>query len=245
MKTYTRGPSGNRLIDLLPRSDRERLLAHGASVEFGDEEMLARPEAKIRQVYFPIDSIISITVSQDAHTGFEVRPIGSEGMLGIALVLGVDRAAMCARVRAPGRAWRFSSIEFLRICEGCGPLQAALNRYAVYVLGQIGRAATCNRFHLLEGRLPRWLLTTQDRIGGPDVYVTHEELAHMLGVRRVGITRAATSLQNLGLISYRRGHVTIVDRMGLVAESCACYQADVADYARIVRAASGDGEQRR
>ena len=241
MINRVREVAGNRLIAGLPGLDRRLLLADCTPVELAVDEVLAVQRQKIRQVYFPIDAAISLSVSLDLHAGFEVRLIGPEGMLGIGLLLGTDRAPSHARVQSAGAALRISTAAFLRLLDLSAPLHLALRHYLLVVLSQLGQAATCNRFHLVESRLARWLLMAQDRTLSNELYVTHEALASLLGVRRVGVTKAASSLQDLQLISYRRGHVTILDRTGLQSAACICYLTDKSTYSNLMRKVSGFG----
>jgi CRP-like cAMP-binding protein len=225
-------PPENRLLAALPRKDRQRFLAGCESVELAYSEVLAEPGERIHHVYFPAGSFISLTTPVDGHTSLEVRLVGDEGMLGTPLILGVDVSPLHALVQGGGPALRMGAARFRRELGLSPALQRVLKRYLYVVMGQLAQAAACTRFHVVEERLARWLLMTQDRAHSDKFHVTHEFLAYMLGVRRVGITKAATSLQRRKLISYSRGHVTVLDRGGLQAASCGCYEADKASYAR-------------
>jgi CRP-like cAMP-binding protein len=170
----------------------------------------------------------------DHSASIEVGLIGKEGMLGIPLVLGVDVSQVHAVVQGAGRALRMEARGFQRELGRCEALRGAVNRYLFVHMSQLAQAAGCTRFHLVEARLARWLLMTQDRARADDFHVTQELLAELLGVRRVGITKAASSLQKRGLIHYNRGHITVLDRRGLKAASCGCYNADRESYQRIL-----------
>lgn len=177
----------------------------------------------IHHVYFPVDSYVSLVTRAAGEASLEVGLVGDEGMHGIALALGIDESPLHALVQGAGPALRLSANAFRRECAARPALQRAINRYLYVLMSQLAQSAACTRFHLIQARLARWLLMTQDRAHSDTFSVTHEFLAWMLGVRRVGVTEAASALQERKLIEYRRGHITILDHAGLEAASCACY----------------------
>jgi hypothetical protein len=158
--------------------------------------------------------------------------VGDEGMLGISLILAVDISPLSALVQGAALRCGWRQRRFAANSVSVPALQGMLKRYLHVVMGQLAQSAACARFHVVEARLARCLLMTQDRAQSDAFYGTHEFLASMLGVRRVGVTKAATSLQNRKLIGYSRGNIRILDRGGLEAASCGCYEADNATYAR-------------
>jgi len=224
----------NHLIELLPRTDRARLLAICEPVQLVLSEVLCEPYKATRHVYFPTDGFISLITLVPEHPGLEVGMVGREGMVGAQLALGVVTAPLRALVQGSGAAWRIGTKAFRTELARSAALQRGLNRYLYVLMAQLATSAACLRYHLIGPRLARWLLMTQDRAHADTFHVTQEFLAYMLGVRRVGVTAAASALQRRGLIEYTRGELTVLDRSGLEAAACSCYATDRKAYAELL-----------
>ncbi len=227
-------PVENHLIELLPRRDRARLLAACEPFELVLAEVLCEPGQATGHVYFPLQGFISLVVLVDGSPGVEVGMVGREGMLGAQLVLGVDTVPVHALVQGPGSAWRVAAPAFRTELARSPALQRNLKRYLYVLMAQQAASAACLRFHLIGPRLARWLLMSQDRAHSDSFHVTHQFLAYMLGVRRVGITAAAGALQRSGLITYHRGDLVVLNRVGLELAACGCYAADQRAYSDLM-----------
>lgn len=232
----TRAARSNHLIELLSRTDRKRLLAISEPCELVLSEVLYEPGTKARYVYFPLTGFISlITLLDDGEgTGVEVGMAGIEGMLGSHVALGVADAPLHALVQGAGTALRIESAAFAAELERSASLRRVIDRYVYVLMLQMGSAAACLRFHLIGPRLARWLLMSHDRAMSDHLYLTHEFLAYMLGVRRVSVTDAAGELQRSGAITYRRGACHVVDRSLLEEAACSCYASDKRHFARLL-----------
>lgn len=226
--------SQNHLIELLPQRDRQRLLAACETVELRLSERLVMRGEPIRHAYFPIDGFISLVAQLDQHPTLEVGMIGREGMLGAQLVLGMTTSPLQALVQGGGTALRIGARELQRELVPGSALRRCLDRYLYVRMVELAGSAACVRFHQIGPRLARWLLMSQDRAHADHFRMTHEFLACMLGVRRVGITVAASSLQRMGLISYQRGEIVVRRRAGLEAAACSCYASDLRAYAALL-----------
>jgi CRP-like cAMP-binding protein len=234
MLTMKAAVGTNRLLATLPDQDRQRVLASCDRVDLVSADILHEAGTRLRHVYFPTGSFISLVTPLDACAGLEIALVGDEGMVGASLLLGVSVSPRHHLVQGAGSAWRMTALSFQREFQRSPALRRRLNRYLYVKMHQFAQTAACLRFHVVEARLARWLLMTQDRSHSNEFHATHEFLAYMLGVRRVGITKAATSLQKQLLIRYKRGEITIVDRRGLEARSCGCYQSAKDLYERVL-----------
>lgn len=230
MSSRKKLPQDNRLLASLSARTRQRLNDNGEQVDLVFAEVLAEPGEWIRHVYFPTESFISLTVSNDARTCLEVGLIGNEGILGIPLVLGIDASPLHALVQGAGKALRIDSNFFRKELSQNQELEKTIKRYLYVVMQQLAQTALCTRFHLVEARLARWLLMTQDRAQADQFRITQEFLAFMLGVRRVGVTKAASALRDQALINYNRGNIEIINRPGLIELACDCYKQDKKTY---------------
>jgi len=221
----------NKLIQALPRRDRLHLLAQCKPVDLVLAEHLCESGHPTRHVYFPVDGFVSLVTATPDSPALEVGMVGFEGMVGAQLALGVAIAPLTALVQGAGSAWSIGAAAFGLELVHSAPLRNALDRYLYVLMAQQATAAACMRFHQVGPRLARWLLMSQDRARSDRFPLTQEFLAYMLGVRRVGVSAAARVLQSAGLISYHRGHLTVLDRPGLQAAACSCYAADRQAYA--------------
>ena len=231
-----REPVPNSVLAGLPRLAYESLRSGLEAVKLKFGEILYEPGQVIGHVYFPSDSLVSLLTLVDHRSALEVGMVGREGMVGMALTLGSNVSPVRALVQGAGTALRMSAARFRKEFKRSPLLRRGLYTYLNALMAQITQTAACNRFHHVEGRLARWLLMTSDRVRSDKFELTQDFLSHMLGVRRVGVTEAASALQQRKLIEYRRGRITILDRAGLEAASCACY-ALVRDMNEIKRKA--------
>ena len=223
MQSVNQAHPANKLLAALPRGDRRRLIEGMDQVALTYGEVLYEPGEHIACVYFPNDSVVSLLTLVDRHQALEVGLVGREGMVGVPLALEIRVSPVRALVQGSGTAMRMKAAPFLKELRQCHTLRSALHRYTYSLMTQITQTAACNRFHVIEARLARWLLMTHDRLQASPFQLTQDFLAQMLGVRRVGVTKAARALQRTGLIRYSRGNIDILDRKGLEAASCSCY----------------------
>ena len=217
--------SGNALLDAISRREREKFIAACERIEMTLGEPVCQPGDTIRHVYFPVSSYISLITPRGASESLEVGLVGREGSLGLTVLLDVETSSLLGLTQGSGSALRMTAEQLRRRTKATPQLGKIFNRYLYVLMAQVAQTAACGRFHHLEARMARWLLMTHDRARGDVFPLTHVFLAHMLGVRRAGVTTAARRLQADKLISYSRGVVKVLDRKGLEALSCPCYEA--------------------
>jgi CRP-like cAMP-binding protein len=222
--TTTRTRSGNLLLAALPSTDHARLESALEPVTITYGEVLYEPGERMRHVYFPENCLVSLLTLVEGHRALEVGLVGREGMIGARLALGATQSSVRALVQGPGTALRMDAKCFLREFRRSQTLQRVLLQFTDKLMVQVSQTAACNRFHVVEARLARWLLMTAERMLSASFHLTHGFIADMLGVRREAVTVAAISLQRRGIIRYRRGKITILDQQGLEAASCSCYR---------------------
>jgi len=227
MTAHAPGPAGrpedNQLLAALPAAE---LAAWGAAlspVQLHLGQMLYEPGSVFHHAYFPSTAVISLHYVTESGASAQAAGVGNEGMVGVALFLGGESTASSAVVQTAGRAWRLDRHVLQQRFERGGPLQDLLLRYTLALIAQVTVAGACNRHHSIEQQLCRWLLTTLDRIPSGELVMTQELVASTLGVRRESITEVAGRLQRAGLIRYRRGHISVIERKGLESLVCECY----------------------
>ncbi len=221
MAVLKQSTPSNRLMATLPAS----VLKSCERIDLRFAEVLADSGEPIKHVYFPIEGFISLITTLDSGEKLEVGIVGAEGMFGMSLVLGINVASHHALVQGAGTALRMSAATFARHLKKNSAFQNDLHRYVYVLMCQLAQTAACSHYHDIAARLARWLLLTRDRAHSDRFHMTHEFLAYMLGVRRVGITEAAMALQKRGLIEYRRGQIVILNGPGLEKSSCSCYRS--------------------
>jgi CRP-like cAMP-binding protein len=225
----------NRLIAGLPHADGAAILKHCKTVDMTFGEILCEPDQPIEHVYFPISGFISLVTTIRGHKPLEMGLIGNEGILGATVVLGVNSVPLQAVVQGSGTALSIAVPQLKKLIRSIPTLHNALNQYLYVLVAQLSKISACTHFHEVEFRLARWLLMTHDRSHSDHFELTHQFLADMLGVQRSAITIAAGTLQHKKIIRYTRGKILILDRKGLEASACECYQVVLNDYARLLK----------
>ncbi|SEO39391.1 Crp/Fnr family transcriptional regulator [Nitrosovibrio sp. Nv6] len=228
-------PNQNHLLAALPAAELERLKPHLELIHLPLGDVLCESGGRLPYVYFPTSTIISLHYILENGASSEIAGVGNEGMLGISLFMGGESTPSWATVQTAGHGYRLKAALLLQEFNQGGPVQRLLLRYTQALITQISQTAVCNRHHTIEQQLCRWLLLTLDRLNSEELVMTQELIASMLGVRREGITEAAGKLQQAEIIRYRRGHITVLDRTGLEAHVCECYDVVKKEFDRLFR----------
>lgn len=225
--------SNNGVLAGLSRSEGARLARVVQKQYLDMKEVVFEPGHVIEHVYFPLEGMFSLVTVLKDGSSIEVASVGNEGMLEIAAFLGLDAYLWRGMSQIPGRALRMEANAFKEELARRGNLYRMMQRYTHALLLQVAQSAACNRLHSTEQRCCKWLLLTHDRVEGDEFPLTHEFLSQMLGVRRAGVTEVAGNLQRAGFIGYRRGTLRILDRRGLEAASCECYETIRKEFDRL------------
>lgn len=236
--------TGNRLLDALPSRERDQVLSDLEEVSLQVKDRVWEQNEAITHVLFPRSGVVSITTMMSDGQVVEIATVGNEGMVGVPVFLGVSSMNAQAFCQVPGAAWRMESVALREQVAKGGGLHRVVELYAQALFTQIAQTTACNRLHSIEERCSRWLLETHDRARSDVFPLTQEFLAQMLGVRRATVNVAAGALQRAGFIRYRRGRITIVDRVGLESSSCECYAVVRSELERLLPPAHKFGQTR-
>ena len=227
-------PKQNHLLAALPAEIFERISPHLELISMPLGEVLYESGGQLQHVYFPTTAIVSLHYLLESGASAEIAGVGNEGVLGISLFMGGNTTPSLATVQTAGCGYRLKGRLIMEEFYRAGPMMRLMLRYTQALMTQISQTAVCNRHHSIEQQLCRWLLLTLDRLPSQELTITQELIAGMLGVRREGITEAAGNLQRAGLISYRRGHITVLDRSGLESRVCECYNTVKKEFHRLL-----------
>jgi CRP-like cAMP-binding protein len=236
-------PKQNHLLAALPAEIFERLLPDLELVSMPLGDVLYESGGQLQHVYFPTAAILSLHYVMENGATAEIAGVGNEGVLGISLFMGGNTTPSRATVQTGGHGYRLRGKLMMEEFDRAGPMMRLMLRYTQALMTQMSQTAVCNRHHSLEQQLSRWLLSTLDRLPSSELTITQELIASMLGVRREGITESAGNLQREGLISYRRGHITVLDRSGLESHACECYGVVKNEFHRLLDDACVAGQQ--
>jgi len=233
-KTVGHAPKQNLLLAALPAEIFERLSPHLELIQMPLGKVLYESGGQLQHAYFPTAAIVSLHYIMENGASAEVAGVGNEGVLGVSLFMGGNTTPSRATVQTGGWGYRLKARAMLEEFDRAGPLMRLMLRYTQALMTQMSQTAVCNRHHSVEQQLCRWLLLTLDRLASNELTMTQELIAGMLGVRREGITEAAGHLQQAGIISYRRGHISVLDRSGLEARTCECYNVVRKEFHRLL-----------
>ena len=226
--------SSNQLLASMPEPEWLRLGPLLEAVDLPLGQVLYESGGKMSHVYFPVNAIVSLLYVMENGASAEIAVVGNEGLVGISLFMGGETTPSRAVVQSAGKGYRLRAADIKEEFNRSGPVMHLLLRYTQALITQMAQTAVCNRHHSLDQQLCRWLLLSLDRLSGSELVMTQELIANMLGVRREGVTEAALKLQKLGLISYARGHINVLDRVGLEGRVCECYGVVKAEYERLL-----------
>ena len=232
--TPPHNPNQNQLLSALPTAEFSRVASHLQLVLLPLGEILYEPGGQLRYAYFPTSAIVSLHYVTESGGSAEVAGVGNEGMVGVSLFMGGDTTSSSAMVQTTGHAYQLEASFLKQAFECVGLMRGLLLRYTQALITQISQTAACNRHHSVEQQLCRCLLLNLDRSPSNEIIMTQELIARMLGVGREGISKAAGKLQNSGIIHYRRGHITVLDRTGLENCACECYAAGNKEMIRLL-----------
>ena len=227
-------PRQNHLLAALPEDERACIFPHLELVPMPLGKAVCEPGIQMRHVYFPTTCIVSLLYVMEDGASAEIAVVGNEGIVGVSLFMGGETTTSRAVVQSAGHAYRLKGQLLKDAFFRAGPMQRLLLRYTQALLTQMAQTAVCNRHHSVDQQLCRWLLLSLDRLPSNELTMTQELIANMLGVRREGVTEAAGNLQRAGLIHYSRGHITVIDRPGLEARVCECYQVVKKEFDRLL-----------
>lgn len=225
---------GNHLLSALPDAEWQRWLPMLEVVDMPLGQVLYESGGTMQHVYFPTTSIVSMLYVTESGASAELAVVGNEGIVGISLFMGGGSTPSRAVVQSAGAGYRLEALVMKKEFDRAGAVLHLLLRYTQALITQMAQTAVCNRHHTLDQQLCRWLLLSMDRLQGNELVMTQELIANMLGVRREGVTEGALKLQKLGLISYARGRITVLDRLGLEKRSCECYAVVRKEYDRLL-----------
>jgi CRP-like cAMP-binding protein len=234
VSTLSSSPKENHLLAVLPDTEWQRWLPQLEYVEMPLGQVLYESGGTLSHVYFPTTAIVSLLYVMENGASAEIAVVGNEGMVGISLFMGGDSTTSRAVVQSAGQGYRVKAQMVKDESNRAGPVLHLLLRYTQALITQMAQTAVCNRHHSLDQQLCRWLLLSLDRLHGNELDMTQELIGNMLGVRREGVTEGALKLQQLGLIRYARGHITVLDRAGLEERSCECYAVVKKEYDRLL-----------
>jgi CRP-like cAMP-binding protein len=227
-------PRQNRLLGALPEAEWARWAPHLEPTDMPLGKVLYESGSRLSHVYFPTTSIVSLLYVMEDGAPAEIAVVGNEGIVGISLFMGGESTPSRALVQSAGQGFRLKADLMLLEFNRAGPVLHLLLRYTQALITQMSQTAVCNRHHSLDKQLCRWLLLSLDRLHSKELVMTQELIANMLGVRREGVTEAAGNLQEAGLIRYQRGHITVLDRIGLEKRTCECYAVVKKEYDRLL-----------